>query len=68
MTCKGLCVKYKALKPLRLSRYLVGQKRCQICNVFLEWNGLFCPCCNMRLRTTSRYTKYKEKFIKIKRI
>ncbi len=68
MTCKGLCIKYKALKPLQLSRYLVGQKRCNTCSIFLEWDGLFCPCCNVRLRTTSRYTKYKERFIKIKRI
>ena len=29
-------------------------KRCQVCMVWIQWDGLFCPCCNYRLRTRTR--------------
>ncbi|MGB6532199.1 MAG: hypothetical protein WBF33_29185, partial [Candidatus Nitrosopolaris sp.] len=48
-------------KPVSLGRYATGQKRCQVCEVFLEWDGLFCPCCGNRLRTKPRNMKYKTK-------
>jgi hypothetical protein len=51
MTCKGICINHEAVKRLRGYRYIEGQKRCQICCVFLIWDGAFCPCCGMRLRT-----------------
>lgn len=38
----------KYLRPLQgkkptpqLSRYAVGQKRCQVCEIFINWNGRF---------------------------
>jgi len=68
MTCKGICIRYKATKPNGVSRYQIGQKRCNICNVYIKWDGLFCPCCNYRLRSNTHYMKYKEKFEKIHRI
>ena len=61
MTCKGICVRHKALKPLGAGRYAIGQKRCQICETFLKWDGLFCPCCGYRLRTRPRNLKYKAR-------
>ena len=45
MTCKGICINHEAVKRLRGYRYIEGQKRCQICCVFLIWDGAFCPCC-----------------------
>ena len=63
MTCNGVCENYKATKPAYGGRYEDGQKRCQTCQIFVYYNGLFCPCCNMRLRTNSRYTKLKERVI-----
>jgi hypothetical protein len=27
-----------------------GQKRCQICEIFIRWDELWCPCCVFRLR------------------
>lgn len=68
MGCNGICVKYKEPKPLGVSRYSVGQKRCNLCDVYIKWDGKFCPCCNMRLRGTPRYIKRKEKFLKVSRI
>jgi len=49
MTCNGRCIRYKAMKPLRAGRYSTGQKRCQICELFIKWDGLWCPCCGYRL-------------------
>jgi hypothetical protein len=61
MVCKGICVRHKAMKPIGIGRYSTGQKRCQICEIFLKWDGLWCPCCGYRLRTKPRNLKYKAK-------
>lgn len=61
MTCNGVCNRYKAQKPTGVGRYATGQKRCQICEVFVKWEGLWCPCCNYRLRGKPRNKVYKEK-------
>lgn len=67
MGCKGLCTKYKALKPAGPdgqpsgARYIKGQKRCQVCEIFMQWEGLWCPCCGYRLRTKPRNRHYKAK-------
>ena len=61
MTCKGICIRHKAQKPVHLGRYAMGQKRCQICELFIKWDGLWCPCCGYRLRTKPRNLKYKAK-------
>jgi hypothetical protein len=31
------------MKPIEIGRYSTGQKRCQICEIFLKWDGLWCP-------------------------
>ena len=61
MTCKGICTRYKAQKPVGAGRYASGQRRCQICEIFIKWEGLWCPCCGYRLRTKPRNKIYKEK-------
>ncbi len=61
MTCQGICVRYKAQKPVGTGRYASGQRRCQICEIFIKWEGLWCPCCGYRLRTKPRNLKYKAK-------
>ena len=63
MSCNGVCHRYKASKPLGTSRYLAGQKRCNFCDIYIIWDGLFCPCCNLRLRLAPRSGKYKKKFL-----
>jgi predicted amidophosphoribosyltransferase len=59
LVCKGICVRHKAMKPVGIGRYSTGQKRCQICEIFLKWDGLWCPCCGYRLRTRPRNSKFK---------
>ncbi|AFU57941.1 zinc finger C2H2 domain-containing protein [Candidatus Nitrososphaera gargensis Ga9.2] len=61
MTCKGICVRHRAPKPTNAGRYSTGQKRCQVCEIFIKWDGLWCPCCGYRLRTKPRNLKYKAK-------
>ena len=47
------------MKPVATGRYSIGQKRCQVCEIFLKWDGLWCPCCGYRLRTNPRNSKFK---------
>ena len=39
MICKGTCVRYRAPALVHTSRYDNGQKRCQVCSIFLIWIG-----------------------------
>ena len=54
MTCKGICIRYKAKKPRVGSRYSIGHKRCQVCEIFIKADGVYCPCCGYKLRTKPR--------------
>jgi hypothetical protein len=39
MACKGVCIRHRAQKPIgSFGRYATGQKRCQICEIFIKWN------------------------------
>ena len=60
MTCKGICHRYKARWTTNTLRYANGQKRCNVCEIFLSWDGYFCPCCGMLLRTRPRSMKGKS--------
>lgn len=62
MGCKNICEQYKAVKLPQTGRYSAGQKRCQICSIFLKWEGNHCPCCGYRLRNKPRNSKYKRSF------
>jgi len=43
-------MRHRAIKPVgHRGRYDVGQKRCQVCEMFVKWDGLWCPCCGYRL-------------------
>jgi hypothetical protein len=60
--CTEKCKNYKAQKPPRIGRYAAGQKRCQFCEVFIQWEDLYCPCCNSKLRCGPRSREGKEKY------
>ena len=62
MTCKGICLRHRAQKPVDSGRYASGQKRCQICEIFIKWDTLWCPCCGYRLRSKPRNSLFKKKF------
>jgi len=65
MVCKGICVRHKAMKPVGTGRYSTGQKRCQVCEIFLKWED---PCCGYRLRTRPRNLNYRTKLQARKKI
>jgi hypothetical protein len=57
--CKGTCSRYQAPMQVHRSRYENGQKRCQVCCIFIVWTEDSCPCCGAKLRTKSRNHKSK---------
>jgi len=63
MVCKGICHKYKASWGTEHIRYSMGQKRCNVCEIFVHWDGRHCPCCGMMLRTRPKLSRYRQKCI-----
>ena len=61
--CIKECRKYKAAKPSQIGRYAAGQKRCNYCEIFVDYTGITCPCCNRQLRCLPRSRKGKEKYL-----
>ena len=74
--CDGTCEKFRRSKPRGGERYLAGQGRCQICDIWLDQRGAhtkdgkpasdgiegwFCNCCNCRIRRNPRKRAYKAK-------
>ncbi|MCV0410183.1 hypothetical protein [Nitrosopumilus sp.] len=57
--CVGKCKEFEVLRSGLERRYKPGHKRCQQCNQWMLYEGVFCPCCNYRLRTRPRCKKYK---------
>ncbi|PWU80177.1 MAG: hypothetical protein DLM72_13585 [Candidatus Nitrosopolaris wilkensis] len=60
-TCNGIRSRYKAVRHFGVEglRYAYNQKRCQICEIFMNVEGLYCPCCHNRLRLKTRLGKAK---------
>jgi hypothetical protein len=63
MVCKGVCPRYKTKCNFHRLRYANGQKRCNVCEVFVNWDGRFCPCCGMLLRTRPKISRYRRQYI-----
>ena len=65
--CIGSCIKFKAKKPSNGGRYEAGQIRCQVCEIYMNSDGtkngegIYCRCCNFRVRGRPRNKVYKEK-------
>ena len=53
------CLRYKAKKPVGIGRYESGQSRCKKCAIYINYNGIKCPCCNVRLRKSPRDLVHK---------
>ena len=62
MTCHGICERFKATGTFYGGRYNNGQKRCQVCYIFIVFSGIWCPCCGYKLRSKPRNKKYKSQF------
>ncbi|MFL6321070.1 MAG: hypothetical protein ACJ72Q_11400 [Nitrososphaeraceae archaeon] len=64
MSCKGICIHHKTVS----NNYTNGQKRCQVCDLFIQWNGLRCPCCGCKLRTKPRKFNVKRRLTEANKI
>jgi len=65
--CRGLCQRSEVKKPVAgISRYLLGQKLCNICETYMLHAGVRCPCCGCKLRTNPRSGKLRRTFQKQK--
>ena len=68
MPCKGICIRYKAIKNGAKHRYKNGQKRCSVCCLFIKWEGIKCPCCKTTLRLVAKQSATRKlKTMKITR-
>ena len=67
--CNGICNRSRVKKPVaRISRYLSGQKLCNICETYMIHSGPRCPCCGCKLRSNPRSGKLRREFQKQKRL
>ena len=54
LSCKGLCNRIKSVGTAMQFKYQEGQKRCSLCELFIDCDDARCPCCKTILRTKSR--------------
>jgi len=59
--CKGICQRFRAvMTSVNIGRYESGQKRCNVCGIFLNCDNFRCPCCSSKLRSNPRSTKLRR--------
>ncbi len=59
MPCRDICKKYKATKKGHINYN--NAKRCSNCCEYLKYDGVYCPCCNIKLRCKPRSSKARRK-------
>ena len=52
--CSENCLKYASKPVWGKSRYEVGQKYCDVCRIFMNFEDDICPCCKNELRNKSK--------------
>ncbi len=64
-TCNGRCETSDQWhhESVTSQLYAKGLKMCSVCYVAIDWEGTFCPCCSVRLRTKPQNKKRKHKSI-----
>ena len=58
MLCKGICDKNESVT--RHSAYRVGGCYCKICDYYFKEKFLRCPCCNTRVRYSTRSNRRRQ--------
>jgi len=61
MACRNLCERFNSRYTVGGSHYTNGKKYCRRCEVYILYDGIFCPCCGMALRTSPTSKRDKEK-------
>lgn len=67
MVCKGICEKYKIPKPPANNNgsYEMGNRRCTTCELYIKWDGIYCPCCKAQLRNKPHNSRSRKKLQEI---
>jgi hypothetical protein len=60
-TCNGVCSKYISTRTKDRLNYGYNRKRCSICEIFITWEGIRCPCCSTRLRNKPKNRLAKQR-------
>lgn len=65
--CKGVCTnfEYETKKTVR-GKLREDYRRCSICCVFLKYEGIYCPCCGVRLKHSPRNNCSRKRYYKTK--
>ena len=59
LCCKGTCIHDFTTK--KVCRGEKGDfKRCSICELYIQWIGLYCPCCGVKLKTSPTNNKARK--------
>ncbi len=67
MACNGTCIHYKAKSNSGNSHYELGHKRCTGCDIFMKWDEVHCPCCNLNLRTRPKSSPGRRQLLLLQR-
>jgi len=68
LRCKGICNRFAAKRPSGGFRFVAGQRPCSVCGVFIDVNSYplhRCPCCNNKLRISSRNARSRKNKLNI---
>ena len=61
LSCKGTC--FHDFTTKKVCRGEKGDfKRCTICELYIEWKGLYCPCCGVRLKHSPSNNKARKAY------
>jgi hypothetical protein len=64
MACLNLCENLSSRTKVGYPYYVDGRKYCHRCEIYLHYDGAFCPCCGTALRITPTSKRDKEKLTK----
>ncbi|KKM22918.1 hypothetical protein LCGC14_1620450 [marine sediment metagenome] len=57
-TCKSVCISYSSTRDgSRGTRYADGVAFCRHCNIFMKYDGKYCPCCSRLVRSKRRWKR-----------
>ena len=59
MPCNQVCEKYRFVRDKHEKIYNSGASRCNgRCQIFLQFDGSYCPCCGVKLRKSPRNKQF----------
>ena len=63
MICRNIICKAEQYQPKKKVRGAAAQgyRRCSVCEIFLKYQGVYCPCCSNRMRVTPNNNKARQR-------